>query len=183
MARARVNPLSEVISIRKFAAHIGCVEGTVRGAIREGRLSKSVIRDETGKVSGVIWADAEAEWARNYSHGKHLLSSVAESLAEKPTGEAIRDINESRAISEHYKAELARIELEEKEKTVVSVDMVRSQLFNFANEVKVVLQGIPDVCVDDILSAEDRAEAHNIMKLAINKALLKLTEVVERDFS
>lgn len=180
MARAKVKPIPEVISIRKFADVIGCAESTVRKAIADGKLVDSIVKDAKGKTKGVCWEKGHLEWAKNYTHG-NKTDGAAEGLAAR--SKSIGDINQSREVFEYYRAELARLEFEEKEKTLVRVADVRSQLFSFAAEVRVSLQAVPDVCVDEILSCTERQEAHQLMRKAINAALDKLTEVVERDFT
>ncbi len=180
-----VRKLPRVISLRKFSEMIGCVEGTVRAAIKEGKITDSVVKDKNGRNKGIDWRKGQLEWAKNYTVGNNTTSTVETSLAGIPTGvgEDIGDISESRKRTEHYKAELARIELEEKTMILVPVDEVRKQLFAFATEIRIKFQNIPDVCLDEIMSIDDRNEAYSVLSKAIDHALNEMTEVVERDFT
>lgn len=182
--------IEKIISIRAFAKMMECSEGTVRAAIGEGRIVDAVIKDKNGRNKGIDHAAAQIEWARNYSQGNNISSPVAEKLLGVPPessresgDEKIGEITESKKKHEHYKAELSRLELEEKEGTLVQVDQVENQLFAYATEVRIAVQNIPDVCLDEIMSIDDRNEAYQVLMKAINGALNKLTEVVERDFT
>lgn len=179
-----VKKLPKVISIRKFAKDIiGCAEGTVRAAIREGKISEAVVKDKNGRNKGIDWAKGQVEWAKNYSRGKNLQSTVEDSLSDVGTaaGEEIAEIADSRKRTEYYKAELARIELEEKQKILVPVDDVRKQLFSMATEIRIKFQNIPDICIDEIMSMDDRNEAYRKLQETIDDQLRELTEIINRD--
>jgi hypothetical protein len=176
-----VVPRKPVISLSAFARHIGCVEGTVRAAIREGKIDKFVIRDiETGKVQGIMWREAEIEWARVYTQSKRGVGA-SEGLAR--VSEDIRDMNESRAAKEHYQAELARLEFEEKEQELLSRLDVERQLYGYAKEVYVELKAVGRLCAHEVVGQTDLMEVERIVTRYIDEALNKLTEVVERDFN
>jgi len=181
--------LPQYISTSAFADMMKCHESTVRKAIKEDRISEDCLRrNGNGRLNGIDWAKAKIEWARNYSIGNNPSSPVAESLtAEVITGTRgdsgdIKDVAESKRLQEHYKAELARIELEEKEKKLVYRDLVRKDLYGFGNEVKLALQAVPDAVADAVAIEDDRNKCYKIVLKEINDALRKLTEVVERDF-
>lgn len=170
-----------------------CHESTVRKAIKENRISEdSLRRNGNGRLNGIDWQKAKVEWARNYSMGNNPSSPVAEALTaevitntrrdSEESDVAIKEVPESKKLQEHYKAELARIELEEKEKKLVYRDLVRKDLYGFGNEVKLALQAVPDAVADAVAIEDDRNKCYKIVLKEINDALRKLTEVVERDF-
>ncbi len=181
------------VSTNDFAASLGCAPSTVRKAISEGRITEVNLRRAKGKakrVSGILLEEGKKEWARNYSMGNNHESPVADALAElhEKAMEATpnlqtRDLNESKRITEYYKAELSRIEFEEKEGTLVPLVSIKEQLFQFATEVRVELQNVPAKCVDNVMMEDDRGRKEAVMLAEINNALRKLTEVVERDFT
>jgi len=178
-----VVPSKPVISLRKFADHIGCVEGTVRAAIREGKIAAFVVKDEvTGKVKGIMWREAELEWARVYHHGKgNIGQGAGDGLAR--VSDEIRDIQESRAAKEHYQAELSRLEFEEAERVLLRKDDVERQLYGYAKEVSVELKAVGRLCAPDVVGLTDIMEVERVVGRYIDAALNKLTEVVERDFN
>ena len=188
MGRKKENRIDDIISITAFADMMKCTEAAVRKAIKSNKIVESVHRHESsGRVSGIDWKLAKKEWAAVYTPGVNKSSGVLDALEEEGLLDGIdagqiRAVSESKKLQEHYKAELARIELEEKEKILVSASKVRKDLYNFGMEVRVALQGVPDACVDDVMVASGRREAKSEIRKAIDFALNKLTEVIERDF-
>jgi len=189
MGRKKENRIDDVISVAAFADMMDCNEATVRKAIRDNKIVEAVHRHESsGRVKGIDWQLAKKEWAAVYDPGVNKSSGVmdnleAEGLIGKIEAEGkVRDISASKKLQEHYKAELARIEFEEKEKILVSATQVRKDLFSYATEVRVAMQGVPDACVDEVMMAKSRREAKAEIRKAVDFALNKLTEVVERDF-
>lgn len=181
MARPRVKPTSDIISVRKFADIVGCTEGTVRNAVRVGKIKDSIVRDsETGKVSGIYWERGRIEWASNFEAGG-ATDSVAKGLGK--VDEQIRDFNDSRAINEHYKAELARLEFEERERQLLKRVDVERQLYAYAKEVAVELKSVGRLCAPDVVGLGDIMEVERTVNMFIDDALNKLTEVVARDFN
>jgi hypothetical protein len=176
-----IAPSKPVVSLAKFASYIGCVESTVRAAIKEGKLGDHIIRDEeTGRVKGVMWREAELEWARHYTKGNRG-KGASEGLAR--VNDDIRDINESRAAKEHYQAELARLEFEEAERVLLRKEDVERQLYQYAKEVAVELKAVGRLCAPDVVGLTDIMEVERVVGRYIDDALNKLTEVVERDFN
>ena len=185
------NRLTDHISTSAFADLMNCHESTVRKAIREGRiLEDSLERSVNGRLKGINWKKAKIDWARNYSMGNNPTSPVAVELQAETITEArlsstkseIKEVAESKKLQEHYKAELARIELETKEKTLVDRDEVRKDLYRFGLELRIAIQGVPDLVADDAALEQDRNKCHKIILEGMNEALRKMTEIVERDF-
>lgn len=174
-------PLKEIISIRQFAALVGCDESTVRNAIDKGKIKESVVRSiETGKLSGIYWEKGRLEWASNFETGG-AADTVARGLAK--VDEGIRDFNESRAAKEHYQAELARLEFEEKERQLLKKSDVERQLYAYAKEVAVELRAVGRLCAPDVVGLGDIVEVERVVNRFVDDALNKLTEVVARDFN
>lgn len=187
------NRVEDVISIRAFASMMDCAEGTVRKAIREGRISESCLsKNGNGRTNGIEWKKAKLEWAKNYTIGNNPQSPVADALqaeiitvgrtdARGDSG-VIKEVNESKRLQEHFKAEMARIDFEEKEGRMISKALVRSDLFKFGQELRVVIEAVADKVADEVAVETDRNKCYRIILDQIRLDLRKLTEVVERDF-
>lgn len=181
MARQRVKPTSDIINISKFAELVGCTEGTVRNAIRVGKIVDSVVRDDkTGRLKGIYWERGRLEWASNFETGG-ASDGVARGLAK--VDEGIRDFNDSRAAKEHYQAELARLEFEERERGLLKRSDVERQLYAYAKEVVVELRSVGRLCAPDVVGVGDIIEVERVVNRFVDAALNKLTEVVARDFN
>ena len=97
----------------------------------------------------------------------------------KPKQAASYDINgivEAERREKFARAELAEINLAKAKGELVDIVQVRKSLFDFGAEVRKAVQAIPALVIDDVLSSNTREEAVLLMDIAINKALLSLTE-------
>ena len=193
-------PTTKYINRKAFAEYIGCTPGRVGQAITEGLISEDSLVRDNGRVIGIDWEQAVDEWAMKYDQGNNPTSKVATTMrnylrekrgepltTENDSGTVdytgVRALDESKRIEAHYKAEIARMDKEEREGQLVRKDEVRKQLHSFGVEVRVALQSVPDRVVDNVIGKSDRNEVMRIISDEINEQLNKLTEVVERDFS
>ena len=81
------------------------------------------------------------------------------------------------------RAKLAELKLQEALGELVPLAEVKKNLFTFGAEIRNALQAIPDRIIDNLLAADTRSEAHTILTVAINKALLSLTDIDNRKFT
>lgn len=205
--------MSTKLSLRKYAALKGCSEGNVRAAIKAGKIKAGISRGANGKVDGIIVEIANKEWADNYGvhkiknpemlarlqgENKELEKKINEKRGKKLgqlTGQPIDDLIGNETDIENItfmeatrrqavlKAELLKLELEEKDGRLVRIEKVKKSLYLFGNEVKNSIMDVPDRIVDEILACNTRQEASLILKTALNLALNQLANVDKRDFT
>lgn len=193
-------PQTEIINLTRFAEMVGCDRSRVSQAIKDGYISEENVVYDGTRAIGVRWRKAMDEWAINYDQGKRSEpSAVGDFLTqhqERLRGEeltidqledldkaGVRPLQDSKRIEAHYKAEIARMNKEEREGSLVSKEAVKRELHSFGVEVRVAIQSIPDRVVDEVIGKTDRNEVIRIIAKEIDEQLNKLTEVVERDFS
>jgi len=87
----------------------------------------------------------------------------------------IPSFNESRAKSEHFRAELARLDLEVKEDQLVEVSRVKREAFSAARAVRDALGNIPDRVSNQMAAESDPVVIHQTLTEEIRKALETLT--------
>jgi len=80
------------------------------------------------------------------------------------------------------KANLAEIKLKEATGELVPIAEVKKNLFTYGVEIKNALLSIPDRIIDNLLASDSRSEAHTLLTVAINKALVSLTDIENRKF-
>lgn len=187
-------PKTEFVSRNQFAHLVGCSPGRVSQVIGEGLISEDNLVRDGGRVIGIRWKGAMDDWSENYNQGDNPTSKIGDTMREWQdekrggpmkvvnVGE-IRPLNESKRVEAHYKAEIARMEKEEREGELVRKEHVRKQLHSFGVEVRIAVQSVPDRVVDKVIGCTDRTEVIRTITEEINEQLNKLTEVVERDFS
>lgn len=118
------------------------------------------------------------EWDKDaavkaYTEGNPLVST---SPTRKKSDELeIPSFNESRAKSEHFRAELARLDLEVKEQQLVEVARVQREAFTAARAVRDALGNIPDRVSNQLAAESDPVVIHQTLTEEIRKALETLT--------
>lgn len=198
----------EKLSIRQFADVIGVSDTAVRKAIKSGKIYDSIdwTVPHRPKIDPIKAAE---EWGKNYdpTHGQHdeLITGVKvvakanqsqppKPKKEKPSAqfEVVREAPEAhpaqggRSLAEikrqtaEVKLRLAAVELKEKQGQLVDKDQVYRSLFAAGQEMRTALQAIPDRCIDNILSASNRTEAHSILYTEITNALERLSDIYKR---
>ncbi len=73
------------------------------------------------------------------------------------------------------KAKMAELELKKAMGDLVVKDEVYKQLFAFGQEVRQAILVVPDRCIDAVIAAKNRSEAHNTLLKELHEALEKLT--------
>ncbi len=139
-----------LISRAEAAREMGVSVQAVYKAIREGRLT--AIEDNEGKT--VINGDTLVEEWNKKSAFRRVRKSVAANkngektaIVAKPrnsrTKEAIPDYEESKARTEHLKAELLELDRQAKERTLVPVAEVELQWLEIITVARTKLLGLP----------------------------------------
>ena len=134
-----------LITRKEAAEKMGVTIQAVYGAIKEGRLT--AMTDDKGKI--VINSDTlEKEWysksafkrVRTTSKDNNLV--VHKSRLSK-TDESIPEYEESKARTEHLKAELLELDRKIKENELVAMDEVENKWCNIITNARNKLLGIP----------------------------------------
>ena len=89
----------------------------------------------------------------------------------------IPSFNESKAKSEYFRAELARLELGVREEKLVEADLVEREAFTVARAVRDSLGNLPDRLSNQFAAETDAVVIHQIPTTEIRKALEALTNV------
>ena len=157
-----------LITRKEAAEQMGVTIQAVYMAIKQGRLT--AITDNQGKI--VINSDTmHQEWTGKSAFRK--MKNIQAATIEPPvtkrkiskTSELIPEYEESRARTEHLKAELLELERQQKEQSLVSVDEVNLKWQTIITTTRNKLLGVPSKaqqrlpdldnsavsCIDDII--------------------------------
>jgi len=152
------------ISQAELASLLGVSEARVSQVKKTGRLDgtyqkrgRSIVFDEDAAI---------AAWNGEITKSPTRKESSA---LEIPS------FNESRAKSEHFRAELARLDLEVKEDQLVEVSRVQREAFSAARAVRDALGNIPDRVSNQMAAESDPVVIHQTLTEEIRKALETLT--------
>lgn len=122
------------------------------------------------KKGGTFLYDQEAAIAAYNGEINEFTTRVAGSEQEIPS------FNESRAKSEHFRAELARLDLEIKEEKLCEADKVKREAFSMARSVRDALNSIPDRVANQFAAETDPVVIHQALSEELRKALERLTD-------
>jgi phage terminase Nu1 subunit (DNA packaging protein) len=152
---------------KELAEALGVTTGRISQLKTQGRFDGcfTVVRHK------IEW-DKEAA-IKAFAEGNPLVSV---SPTRKTSAELeIPTFNESRAKSEHFRAELARLDLEVKEDQLVEVARVQREAFTAARAVRDALGNIPDRVSNQLAAESDPVVIHQTLTEEIRKALETLT--------
>ena len=156
----------EVVTAAEYARRRGISQEAVRKAIQGGRLVECIVTNERGRQR-LIPSVADAEWDKNTQHHRKSQPDpiVEDDLLDIP------NFNESRAKREAYQAELARLEYEEKQSTLVNAEAVKKEAFRTARLVRDAMLNIADRIAAELAADTDAFSVHKRLTDEIRTAL------------
>lgn len=148
-----------LLGLRAYARHRGVSLSAVQKAIKSERIP-------TCSVKGQVQIDpeiADKAWEQN----------------SRPTPDLEQDnlYQVSRAEKEHYLAQLAKLEYEEKMGTLLNADEVRDNIIKLVTETKDSLLGIPDRIAPELVAISDLHEMSVKLRAEINSTLTSLSRL------
>lgn len=166
------------VSPAQLARHLGVSYAAVTTAINKGRLQKSIRQGSNGRYQ-VHLENALQEWAENTDAIKanNAYGGEPKSAPEIPIAvvtkkhSSVPPFSESRAVKEAYLARLAKLDYEERNHQLVSVDQVKVDAFKLARTVRDALLAIPER-ISAQLAAE--ADAHCVNQLLTHELMQAL---------
>ena len=158
----------ERVTTKELADLLGVTQGRISQLKTQGRFEGCFTVDR----NKIAW-DKDAAM-KAYKEGNPLVS-VSPTRKDSSALE-IPSFNESRAKSEHFRAELARLDLEVKEDQLVEASRVKREAFSAARAVRDALGNIPDRVSNQMAAESDPVIIHQMLTEEIRKALETLTD-------
>lgn len=185
------------VSIAIFAKRIGTASrSTIYHAIETGKLSRNIAKVKGKWVITDVDA-ALAEWAESYptddartnpslrAKMKRVKDSAGtdDTEADPPQDGAIRPIPKKIVSDAKYaahRAEMAELELLERQGALVRRDVIDKALYAAGQEVREAFLSLPDRIVDNLISvADNRVEFHSMLMDALCLVLERLSDPVQ----
>ena len=129
-------------------------KAAVHKAMSSGRLTGAVLEKDGRK-----WLHQERAfdlWERNTDPSKQYREAKAHEVGATPDGE-IPSFNESRARTEHLKAELLQLEFDEKAETLVKSDEIKADWLQIVTTARTKVLGIPSKAKQRIPDLDENA--------------------------
>jgi len=179
------------MTISEYARHRGCSHEAVRKAIDRGRIPTEL--DPKGKRHLIDPVEANKCWDQNTNKAKQKGGAAVRKKYVKDTSEsdskseddeepeseeskALPRYNESLKKKEYYKAEMARLEYEEKHGTLVKAEEVKKAAFDSARKLRERLYNIPDRLSQILAVESDPDRVHAAIMSEINGVLEKVSQ-------
>lgn len=192
----------EKVSQREYARRLNISNEAVRKAIEAGKISKGwdkkekkIIVEKANDEWGNLFLKANTEGEQAQDEAIKRLQStlppkpqVRHTDPEDTENDAFAELQEYElAVSNKANfAEALRVEkiakarqeiirLSETVGKLVNKQAVYKQLFDYATSIRQAILAVPDRCIDEILAAPNRAEAHIVLVKYLHEALEKLS--------
>lgn len=177
--------MSQLISFAQLARIKGVSKAAVAKAVKSGRISGAVV-DLNGKpavnqeLALKLWGentDPSVGGKRNEVgvipiETKKELKKRVNALPE----EAIPEFNVSKSRREHYQAELARLQVSQLKKELISTKDVEKSSFQMGRAVRESLSNLADRLSHQIAGESDATVIHRLLSDEHRNALEKLVE-------
>ena len=146
----------------------------VTKALRDGRIT----RNEDGRLNPVA---SDAAWERNTDPTKQTTKNEGAEQAVESARSRMPSINQSRAVTEAYKAKMARLQYEEKAGKLISAKEVQADGFKAGRMVRDGLLAIP-IRVSAMIAAEtDPNKIQAVLEEEFRAVLTEMSNMIEAD--
>ena len=154
-----------LVTTKQISEVLGVSPARVSQVKKTGRLDGTF-----SKKGATTYYDQDSAIAAWNGEIPQLTSRISGSDQEIPS------FNESRAKSEHFRAELARLDLEVKEEKLCEAEKVRREAFSLARSVRDAVNSIPDRVANQFAAETDPVVIHQALTEELRKALERLTD-------
>lgn len=177
---------TEVLSPRAFGAALGVTRQAVQEAIRSGRLSESLSKDERtgywliqaekGRAEWEAWTNPDTRPKGKRPSGRPKSANKGTpSMFEQPEEKERRheQLTHARASAERVAldAELKKLELETLRGNLVDRRQVQLEAFRLARLVRDRIQAVPDRLAAKLASMDKPAQVHETLAAELARAL------------
>ena len=163
-----------LISLAELAMLKNVSRAAVTKKIKSGKLEGAVVNHNGRKM--VNKEEAFRLWdmvdTRTVTTVKKELKQKIDSLP----ADSIPDFAESKAKREFYLAELAKLDVEEKKKQLVSVDEIKKSSFAKARSIREALTNLADRLSHQLAGEDDATVIHNLLSTEHREALENLAQ-------
>ena len=169
-----------LVTFAEFALLKGCTKGAVTHA------SKSRIKAAIVDKDGQRWLDRDLALELWNKNTKATVSSKVELPDPTPRelkrrvdalpDDEIPDLNESRARREHYQAELAKLQVSQQRRELISADEVKKEAFALGRSIREALANLADRLSHQLAGETDPTVIHQLLSDEHRAALSELTE-------
>ena len=185
------------VKLSAFEQLTGINGRTIRAAVKEGRIPADYARQMDDTPTAPYYMDpqpAALYWFNNINSNRPLSKAVREALTkyiktfDDTVGIGVATPLQQMSYAEAQrrervaKARIAELEVEEREKALVSREMVNKELFELGQALRDALLAIPDRITDEVIAnADNRHKVHTTIYNAIADVLTHLADMALKE--
>ena len=143
--------------------------------VRSGKLDGAVVNHNGKKLVNKEEAFRLWELQAPPSKDKSVRTQLKQEINSLPA-DSIPDFAESKAKREFYLAELAKLDVEEKKKQLVSVDEIKKSSFAKARSIREALTNLADRLSHQLAGEDDATVIHTLLSTEHREALENLAQ-------
>ena len=164
-----------LISLAELAMLKNVSRAAVTKKIKSGKLDSAVVNHNGRKMVNKeeafrLW-DLQALPSKDTTVRKQIKQEI-----DSKTYEEIPAYGESKAKREYFLAELAKLDVEEKKKQLVSVDEIKKSSFATGRSIREALTNLADRLSHQLAGEDDATVIHNIISNEHREALENLVK-------
>ena len=167
----------ELVTQRAYALKLKTSHTNIQNAIATGKIAKGYDK-ETKKINVEI---ADKEFGNDFVNLR--VNNLASSEPGSGNSEIILDgtnsLSEARRKHEILKAQLVKVEIDERMGILVNRSEVQKQLVVAGIETRKMIERFPMTVIDGVLGAKTRGEALRVMEEGIYTMLTQLGTAIE----
>ena len=143
--------------------------------VKSGKLDGAIVNHNGKKLVNKDEAFRLWELQAPPSRDKSVRTQLKKEINSLPA-DSIPDFAESKAKREFYLAELAKLDVEEKKKQLVSVDEIKKSSFAKARSIREALTNLADRLSHQLAGEDDATVIHNLLSTEHREALENLAQ-------
>ena len=143
--------------------------------VKSGKLDGAIVNHNGKKLVNKEEAFRLWELQAPPSRDKSVRTQLKKEINSLPA-DSIPDFAESKAKREFYLAELAKLDVEEKKKQLVSVDEIKKSSFAKARSIREALTNLADRLSHQLAGEDDATVIHNLLSTEHREALENLAQ-------
>lgn len=168
--------MSKKVSIRKFARTRGVSQTAVQKAIKAGRIEKEPDGSINEKTASLAW-DQNTNLGKKREPIEPIIPPPPEDTKEeRDSRRANRAYNMARAVREEYSSRSARLEYEQKAKSLVSASDIKMEAFQNGRIMRDTFLNLPNRISHELAAETDPDKIHTFLTKIIHETLIALFE-------
>ena len=164
-----------LISLAELAMLKNVSRAAVTKKIKSGRLEGAVVNHNGRKM--VNKEEAFRLWDIADSRAVTAVKKELKQKIDNLPANSIPDFAESKAKREFYLAELAKLDVEEKKKQLVSVDDIKKSSFAKGRAIRESLSNLADRLSHQLAGEDDATVIHNLLSTEHREALQNMAQL------